>query len=133
MQNAAWACEHAMEHYYFTGDNVYLKEKAYPILKANVEFLADWLVKDPRPGPWFGKLVSGPSASPENGFYPYHPTNNFMAHANMGPAIDQEIIAESFTDFLAASKELGIEDELTRQVRQDLQDLRLRRLRRTDS
>jgi alpha-L-fucosidase 2 len=118
VQNAAWACEHVMEHYYFTRDKVYLKDRAYPILKANVEFLVDWLVKDPRTG----KLVSGPSASPENGFYP-NSGDKFMAHACMGPAIDQEIIAESFTDFLAAAKELGIEDELTRQVRQSLQEL----------
>jgi alpha-L-fucosidase 2 len=108
-----------MEHYYFTRDKVYLKNKAYPILKANVEFLLDWLVNDPRTG----KLVSGPSASPENGFYPDPKNKQFMAHACMGPAIDQEIIAESFIDFLAASKELGIEDGMTRQVRESLKQL----------
>ena len=111
--SAAWACQHVMEHYYFTGDQAYLKEKAYPILKANVEFLVDWLVKNPRTG----KLVSGPSASPENGFFPNPDDKKFMAHACMGPAIDQEIIYESFTDFLAAAKILGIEDKLTQEVR----------------
>ena len=119
VQNAAWACQHVMEHYYFTGDKTYLTKKAYPILKANVEFLVDWLVRDPRTG----KLVSGPSASPENGFYPYPDDKQFMAHACMGPAIDQEIIAESFTDFLTASKVLGIENDLTRQVGQNLAQL----------
>ena len=120
VQNAAWACQHVMEHFYFTRDRVYLKDKAYPILKANAEFLVDWLVKDPRTG----KLVSVPSASPENGFFPFYPSHKqFMAHACIGPAIDQEIIAESFIDFLAASKELGIEDELTGQVAEALEHL----------
>jgi alpha-L-fucosidase 2 len=119
VQNAAWACQHVMEHYYFTRDRNYLEKKAYPILKDNVLFLVDWLVRDPRTG----KLVSGPSGSPENGFYPVPANTNFMAHACMGPAIDQEIIAESFNDFLVASKELGIEDDLVRQVRRNLKDL----------
>ena len=118
-QNAPWACQHVMEHFYFTRDKDYLAKKAYPILEANVEFIVDWLVKDPRTG----KLVSGPSVSPENGFFPNPDDRSFTARASMGPAIDREIFYESFIDFLAASKELGIENELTREVRSAMSNL----------
>ena len=66
----------------------------YPILKDNVLFLLDWLVKNPKTG----KLVSGPSASPENGFRVGE--SDVVINACMGPTIDQMICYQSFTDAL---------------------------------
>lgn len=106
----AWCCSHVMEHYRFTSDKNYLKGTAYPILRDNVLFCLDWLTENPQTG----ELVSGPSTSPENAFF----IDGFKGIINicMGPTIDHQIIYESFTDFLEASKILGIADGLTRQV-----------------
>ena len=107
----AWSVSHTMEHYRFTQDKDYLKCIAYPILKDNILFCLDWLVAHPESG----ELVSGPSASPENGFYVGD--SKTIINACMGPTVDHQIIYESFTDFLEASKILDIDDELTKQVK----------------
>ena len=104
----AWLCSHLWEHYDFTRDVAYLR-KAYPIMKGSAEFYLAWLVPDPRTG----KLVSGPATSPENVFIAPDGTHATMS---MGPAMDQEIISELFTNVLAAAKVLRIDDEFTRRV-----------------
>ena len=104
----AWICSHIGEHYAFTGDKAFLK-RMYPILKGSVEFYLDWLVEDPGTG----ALVSGPAVSPENTFIA---PDGSQSQISMGPAHDQQVIWQLFTDFLFASKELGIEDILTGQV-----------------
>lgn len=106
----AWSTSHVMEHYRFSQDKNYLAKTAYPILTDNVLFCLDWLVENPTTG----KLVSGPSASPENGFL--IDGTKEVINACMGPAIDQQIVYESFTDFLEASSILGISNELTSQI-----------------
>jgi alpha-L-fucosidase 2 len=101
----AWATRHFMEHYWFTGDRVFLERRAYPILRDASLFLLDWLVPDPRTG----KLVSGPSASPENRFI----SADGGTHAtSMGASMDQEIAWDVFTNFLAAARELQIRDDV---------------------
>jgi alpha-L-fucosidase 2 len=59
-----WLSTHLWTHYEYTRDVDFLRERAYPILKANVKFLADYMTTDPRTG----YLVTGPSTSPENSF-----------------------------------------------------------------
>lgn len=61
----AWLATHLWERYLFTGDKVFLKEHAYPLMRGASEFFLDYLIEDPV----FGKgwLVSGPSNSPERG------------------------------------------------------------------
>jgi alpha-L-fucosidase 2 len=112
----AWCTRHFMEHYWFTGDREFLKQRAYPILREASLFFLDWLVPDPKTG----KLVSGPSASPENAFIsPDGHTNS----VTMGGSMDQEIIWDTFNNFLAAARELGIHDETTAQVQSALEKL----------
>ncbi|MFB9054648.1 glycoside hydrolase N-terminal domain-containing protein [Formosa undariae] len=108
----AWATGHFMEHYRYTGDKQFLEARAYPIIKESCKFLLDWLTTDPRSG----KLVSGPSTSPENKFYPPNNTDGKHVNLGMGNAMDQEIIYESFTNLLEAAKDLGIDDEFTKEV-----------------
>lgn len=112
VMGAGWCSEHFMEHYRYTRDRRFLKDRAYPYLKLCSEFFLDWLVTDPRTG----KLVSGPSTSPEN-TYRYKGQNLNLA---MGGAMDQEIIWETFTNTLEAAKELGIEDAFTKEVKDSL-------------
>ncbi len=105
---AAWMCQHIGEHYRFTGDKEFLK-RMYPVLKGSVEFYLDWLVADPKTG----KLVSGPAVSPENTFIA---PDGSRAQISMGPSHDQQVIWQLFSDFLFASQELQIKDDLTEKV-----------------
>ncbi len=100
---AAWLCQHLWEHYQFSGDREFLGDRAYPAMKEAAEFFLDWLVIDPRNG----RLVSGPSVSPENSF---RLSDGRIGALDMGPAMDQQIVAELFDNVLAAAKELGIRD-----------------------
>ena len=91
-----WICRHLWEHYQFTMDHKYL-ERVYPVMLKAAQFYLDWLVKDPVTG----KLVSGPSTSPENQFIA---PDGSVGSICMGPSHDQEVLHELFTNVLEASK-----------------------------
>jgi len=107
---AAWCSRHLWEHYLFGGDREFLAKRAYPIMKEAAEFFLDYLVEDPKTG----KLVSGPSISPENRFRTPDGKNSNLT---MGPAMDQQIIYGLFTNCIEAAEVLGIDDEFTKQVK----------------
>ncbi|VGO18017.1 glycoside hydrolase family 95 protein [Pontiella sulfatireligans] len=113
----AWCSAHMMEHYRYTGDTGFLQERAFPVIKECALFFLDWLVEDPATG----KLVSGPTCSPENKFS--IEGTGVGGQVSMGPAMDQEIIWETFTNYLEALDELGIQDELADDVRKALAKL----------
>jgi len=104
----AWICSHIAEHYAFTGNKEFLA-RMYPVLQSSVEFYIDWLVEDPKTG----KLISGPAVSPENTFVV---PDGSRSQISMGPTHDQEVIWQLFSDYLMASKELGIENEFTGRI-----------------
>ncbi|MHC4322823.1 MAG: glycoside hydrolase family 95 protein [Planctomycetota bacterium] len=107
---AAWCCQHLWEHYKFGGDRKFLRERAFPIMREAAMFFLDFLVEDPKTG----KLVSGPSTSPENRFRtPDGKTSNLT----MGPAMDQQIVYDLFTNCIEAAKILRIDDDFVRQVK----------------
>ncbi len=58
-----WMTFPVYEHYLFTGDTAFLRQKAYPIMKGAAEFVLGFLVESPE-----GYLVTNPSHSPENNF-----------------------------------------------------------------
>lgn len=107
---AGWACQHLWDHYLFTQDKIFLQKQGYPIMKEAAEFLLTWLTPDPVTG----KLVSGPSISPENSFLV---GESGPLQLDLGPAMDQQISAELFDHCLAAAGELGIEDDFTEKVK----------------
>jgi alpha-L-fucosidase 2 len=106
---AAWTARHLWERYLYQGDREFLAARAWPVFKAASLFFLDWLVENPKTG----RLVSGPATSPENQFLTADGT---PAGLTMGPAMDQQIIWELFTNTLSSAKILGIEDEFTQQV-----------------
>jgi len=106
---AAWVSAHLWERYLFTEDREFLRRRGYPVLREAAEFFLDWLVEHPRTG----RLVSGPSTSPENPFK----TPEGLARITMGPAMDQQIIHQLFSNVLAAADVLAIEDDFVREVR----------------
>ncbi len=117
---SAWCTQHFMEHYRFTGDKEFLANQAYPIIKESCKFLLDWLTVDPRSG----KLVSGPSTSPENKFYAPGTDKKFV-NLDMGNAMDQEIIWDNFTNLLEAADILDINDDFVAEVKTALANLAL--------
>jgi len=90
----AWLCQHLWEHYLFTGDVDFLRNRAYPLMKNAARFFLDFLIEDPHTG-W---LISSPSNSPENG--------GLVA----GPTMDHQIIRNLFANCIEASKILGIDE-----------------------
>lgn len=106
---AAWCTQHFMEHYRFTGDRDFLAEQAYPILKETSVFLSDWLVEDPKTG----KLVSGPTTSPENTFIA---PDGSKVNLSMGTSMDQQIIWETFSNCLEAAEVLEIKDDFVKKL-----------------
>jgi alpha-L-fucosidase 2 len=105
----AWCCQHLWQHYAFTGDEIFLRETAYPIMKPASEFCLDWLVEDPSTG----MLVSGPSTSPENWF---KVPGGGRAALTMGPTMDHQIIRELFNNTLASAKILGQDEDFQKEL-----------------
>jgi alpha-L-fucosidase 2 len=106
----AWSTQHFWEHYRFTGDQEFLEDRSYPIMKEAAEFFLDFLVEHPTTG----ELVSGPSTSPENKF---QTPNARSANLTMGCSMDQEIVWELFTNCLQAADILDIDDQFVQDVR----------------
>jgi alpha-L-fucosidase 2 len=103
-EGAAWLSRHLWEHYLFTGDEAFLRERAYPFMKEAAAFYLDFLCEDPRTG----KLVTGPTTSPENG---YVTAAGERASVDMGPAMAQQIVREVLESTVAASERLGVDAE----------------------
>ena len=58
-----WLCQHLWTHYEFTGDQAFLRENAYPIMRGAAEFMLAWLVEDRQ-----GWLTTPIGSSPESRF-----------------------------------------------------------------
>lgn len=106
---AAWLCQHLWEHYAFTGDEKFLARRAYPIMKEAAQFMLDWLVEDPQ-----GRLVSGPSMSPEN---TYKLPDGKTGVLCMGPAMDHQIIRDLFNNCIAAAQVLRVDPEFVARLK----------------
>jgi alpha-L-fucosidase 2 len=98
---AAWLSLHLAEHYDFTHDRKFLAERGYPLMKEAAQFFLDYLVPDGK-----GRLVTGPSTSPEN---EYKLPSGEKAVLTMGPTMDTEILQALFSRVIEASEILGID------------------------
>ncbi|MDI9871585.1 glycoside hydrolase family 95 protein [Flectobacillus roseus] len=112
-----WVSQHLWQHYTYTKDKTYL-QKVYPTLLKSAEFYLDWLVQDPRTG----KLVSGPTSSPENNFYA---PDGSVVSMSMAPSHDQEVIQEIFSTVLLAAKDLNDSNPLLGKIKTALDNLML--------
>ena len=97
-----WLSQHLYEHYRFTADKKYLKEIAYPLMKAAAEFCLDWLVEKD------GVFCWPRSTSPENVYL--HP-NGFKETVTIASAMDMEIIWDLFTNIIEATEGMGIDKD----------------------
>ena len=100
----AWLMQNIWEHYEFTGNKNYLRDRIYPIMRESVKFYVQWLIYDPKQD----RMVSSPTYSPEHG------------PATIGNTYEQSLIEQLFIDFLKASAELNTDPELAGKVREIL-------------
>ena len=96
----AWLARHLWEHYAFTGDAEFLRDRGYPAMEGAVQFVLDYLVTDPATG----KLVGGPANSPENTFVL---PDGRHADVSMGASIELWIARDLLVNFIDAARVLG--------------------------
>ncbi len=86
---SGWLCCHLWEHYLFFGDEKFLCERAYPLMKGACEFYLGWLTQGDD-----GWLVTPVSTSPENDFVtPDGRTGSVSAGATMDLSILRELFS----------------------------------------
>jgi alpha-L-fucosidase 2 len=103
----AWLSKHMWEHYLFTGDQEFLRKRGYRAMKGAATFFSQYLSKDPHTG----KLVSGPSNSPEQG------------GMVMGPTMDHQIIRDLFANTSEAANVLGVDKDFAARLMKMRQEI----------
>ena len=99
---AAWLSLHFFEHYQYTGDREFLRREALPVMREAIRFYEDYLTETKE-----GRLVTGPSVSPEN---TYRSKTGEIGALCMGPAMDMEIVRQLFREYLEGCEILGLTD-----------------------
>lgn len=99
----AWLSLHMYEHFLFTEDEQFLRERALPVLESAVRFFIEYLTPDTD-----GTLLTGPSLSPENS---YVSKAGQVGALCMAPTMDSQILRELFRDYLASCRRLGLQRE----------------------
>lgn len=99
VSGGAWLSTHLWEHYLFTQDTNFLKEK-YHLIKGAALFFTQFLYKDPNTG----YLISSPSNSPEIG--------GMVA----GPTMDHQIIRALFRICIQAAEILDIDKDFSKEL-----------------
>lgn len=103
---ASWLTLHMWEHYLFTKDLDFLRDKAYEFIREAAIFFLENMFTDTQ-----GHLIYAPSTSPENPYYVEDA--NGQKHScflTMSATMDVEIIMTLFTIYTESSKLLGIDD-----------------------
>ena len=109
IHGAGWLAQHLWLRYEFTQDEVFLKERVYPVLYELALFYSDWITKDPSGN----SLISYPSTSPENSF---QTPEGYNAASTMGTAMSHQIIAEVFDNFLKSADILNINNNTIHRI-----------------
>jgi alpha-L-fucosidase 2 len=104
----AWLALHFWDRYDYTRDRRFLSARAYPVLKEAAEFLLDYMVEDAK-----GRLLIGPSVSPENR---YRLPDGTTAAVTMGSYMDTEIAHALFGRVIDASAILGVDEPFRQRV-----------------
>jgi alpha-L-fucosidase 2 len=112
-----WMMQHYWEHYAYTLDTAFLKERAFPAIREVARFYSDWLIEDPRDG----LLISAPSTSPENQFINY---KGEKAASCLGSAMDQQVIEEVFDHYIKACEVLQMNNNLLETIKVQRKKLR---------
>ncbi|MGI6610093.1 MAG: glycosyl hydrolase family 95 catalytic domain-containing protein [Limnochordia bacterium] len=119
---AAWLALHVWEHFSFTGNEEFLRQRGWPLLRGAAEFILDFLVEAPPDVSGAGYLVTSPSHSPENRFRKADGSISMFTYA---ATMDLQIIHDLFRSCLGALDILGGSDwdSLREQLHQALAKL----------
>ncbi|HEX6355462.1 glycosyl hydrolase family 95 catalytic domain-containing protein [Actinophytocola sp.] len=98
-----WLVQHVWDHYEFTGDKAFLRDRGWPLLRGCAEFCLDWLVESPD-----GHLDTVPATSPENQFL----VEGRPESLTSSPAMDSALIRALFTRCLSAIEVLDLDDPI---------------------
>lgn len=98
-----WMCGHLFDHYRYTMDEVFLRTRALPAMRAAARFLLDFMVPDAR-----GYLRIFPATSPENAFLIDGETRSLAKAATMSNAIAREL----FTHYVEALDILDLDEPM---------------------
>ena len=113
----AWVCLQLWEHYLYSLDKDFLA-RVYPMMQGAAEYMQSQLFEEPVHG-W---LVTGPSTSPENGFY-MNGNDDDICYICMGPVMDTQICSELFKAVIQASEILDFDQEFAESLKQTLSKL----------
>jgi len=103
-----WLCQHLWAHYEFTGDEDYLRNTAYPLMKGSAEFCLTWLTDDGK-----GGLTTCPSVSTENTFIA---PDGKSAQVSAGCTLDIALLHELFDNCQTASTILAMDMDFSAQL-----------------
>lgn len=105
----AWMVMSLWDHYEFTQDKIFLKERLYPMLSGASEFILDVLVADEQ-----GALHYAPSSSPENMYMDV--ASGEMQRITVTSTYHLSIINAVFKATQEAASILNIKDEVTKRI-----------------
>jgi hypothetical protein len=109
MMGGVWLAQHVWDHYEFTVDTEFLRDRGWPLLRGCAEFCLDWLTEGAD-----GRLDTIPATSPENLFLSTEGGPESLTHS---PAMDMSLIRALFTHCLAAADALGVDDSVCAEIR----------------
>ena len=97
--SSAWLCRHMWEHYCYTLDLNFLKNRAYPVIREAVRFYLGYLTE------YDDYLVTCPSTSPENCFLDENGEKHSVTFAS---TMDISMLKELFMTYLQICKILKV-------------------------
>ena len=107
--SASWLCLHLWEAYQFNGDDEFLAERVYPLMKEAARFICDFLIEVPAGIAGAGRLVTNPSVSPENEF---RRSDGTGGHLTYGVTMDLTIIYALLSACVNAADTLELDLDL---------------------
>ena len=117
MMGGVWLTRQLWDHFEFSQDIEFLRERAWPLVRGSARFCLDWLVDGED-----GLLDTIPSTSPENLFVASDGTAQALS---VSAAMDMALIRALFECCLAAAQLLGYDgDPVIAQIREALPRLR---------
>jgi alpha-L-fucosidase 2 len=108
-----WLVQHLWEHYTFSGDREFLRQRAYPAMKESARFVLDFLTEAPEGTAFPGALVTCPSYSPENS---YLLPNGVAGSLTYAATMDLQLIGELFARCITAAGILGVDGDFAREL-----------------
>lgn len=115
-EGAGWLCQHLWEHYLFSKDKNFLKNRAYPLMKEAALFYIDFMMVHPENG-W---LISGPTSSPENSFIT---SDGIKSIVCMSPAMTTQIISDLFSACIEAGEILNCDEDFRNDLKKKIEKL----------